>query len=75
MDRYDLEPPVILYLGRLAPYKGVQFILKAVPLILKEVPNTKFLIAGGARFDILNLKQLIKKDHKSSVIFTGVIPI
>jgi glycosyltransferase involved in cell wall biosynthesis len=74
LEKYDLEPPVILYLGRLAPYKGVQFILKAVPLILKEMPNTKFLIAGGARFDILNLKQLIKKEHKSSVIFTGFVP-
>ncbi|MFX1520891.1 MAG: glycosyltransferase family 4 protein [Promethearchaeota archaeon] len=74
LEQYELEPPIILYLGRLAPYKGVQFILKAVPLILKEMPNTKFLIAGGARFDILNLKRLIKEEHKSSVIFTGFVP-
>jgi len=74
LERYNVELPVILFLGRLAPYKGVQFLLKAVPLILKEIPNAKFLIAGGARFDILNLKQRVKKEHRSSVIFTGFIP-
>jgi glycosyltransferase involved in cell wall biosynthesis len=74
LERYNIELPVILFLGRLAPYKGVQFLLKAVPLILKEIPNAKFLIAGGARFDILNLKQLVKKEHRSSVIFTGFVP-
>ena len=74
LEQYTLEPPVILYLGRLAPYKGVQFLLRAVPLILREVPKAKFLIAGGARFDILNLKKLITEEHKSSVIFTGFVP-
>jgi len=74
LERYNVELPVILFLGRLAPYKGVQFLLKAVPLILKENPNAKFLIAGGARFDILNIKQLVKKEHRSSVIFTGFVP-
>ncbi|MFX1466774.1 MAG: glycosyltransferase family 4 protein [Promethearchaeota archaeon] len=74
LERYNLEQPVILFLGRLAPYKGVQFLLKAVPLILKEIPNAKFLIAGGARFDILNLRQIVKKEHRSSVIFTGFVP-
>lgn len=75
-QRYGLEDkPVVLYLGRLVPYKGVQFLIRAVPLILREVPNAKFLIAGSMRYDMLNLHGITKSlGIEGSVIFTGFVP-
>jgi len=75
-QRHGLEDkPVVLYLGRLAPYKGVQFLMRAVPLVLREVPNAKFLVAGSMRYDMLNLHGIAKSlDIESSVIFTGFVP-
>ena len=75
-QRYKLDnKPTVLYLGRLAPYKGVQFLMRAVPLVLREVPNAKFLFAGSMRYDMLNLHGMAKSlGVEGSVIFTGFVP-
>jgi len=75
-EKYKLDSnPVVLFLGRLAPYKGIQFLLHAVPIIKKEIPNIKVLIAGSAREDVLNIKAMITKlGIAKSLIFTGFVP-
>ena len=68
------DDPVVLYLGRLAPYKGIQFLIRAIPLIIREVPNAKFLIAGSMRYDMINLPQMAKSlDIEKAVRFTGFV--
>ncbi len=42
----DYRSKTILYLGRLAALKGVYNLAKAIPLILKEVPDARFLFVG-----------------------------
>lgn len=75
-DKFDLnESPTVLFLGRLAPYKGVQYLLRAIPTVLKEIPETKFLIAGAMRYDIADLGWLLRwLNVRKSVIFTGYVP-
>lgn len=72
---YKLENcPVVLYLGRLAPYKGVQFLIEAIPEVLRELPETKFLISGAMRYDIMDLNRLIKRlKIEESIVFTGYV--
>jgi glycosyltransferase involved in cell wall biosynthesis len=66
--------PVVLYLGRLAPYKGVQFLIEAIPRVLEKVPETKFLISGAMRYDIADLSQLLRNlEVEKSVIFAGYV--
>ncbi|MCW4043350.1 MAG: glycosyltransferase family 4 protein, partial [Candidatus Bathyarchaeota archaeon] len=74
-EKYDLENfPTVLYLGRMDPYKGVQFLLKALPLILEELPHAKFIIGGATRFDRIRLKDLtLSKKMRKSLIFTGYL--
>lgn len=74
--KYGLgDAPVVLYLGRLAPYKGVHYLVKAIPLILRVKPGVKFLIAGSRRYDMLNLPGMAESlGVRRSVIFTGFIP-
>jgi glycogen(starch) synthase len=67
--------PLVLYLGRLNLYKGVQFLIQAVPLVLREVPEAKFVIGGAIRYDVSDLSQLIKTlKVRDSVVFTGYVP-
>jgi glycosyltransferase involved in cell wall biosynthesis len=39
-------PGTILFFGRIWPYKGLQFLIRAEPLISAHVPNTRIVIAG-----------------------------
>jgi len=74
--KYGLgDAPVVLYLGRLAPYKGVHYLIRAAPHVLKEKPETKFLIAGSGRYDMLNLTKIAERlGVRDSIIFTGYVP-
>lgn len=43
----DGDENVVLFVGRLVKKKGVQYLLRAAPSILDELPNTRFVIVGG----------------------------
>ena len=40
----------VVYAGRLAPEKGVQVLIKSVPLALKKIPDLKVFIIGSGPF-------------------------
>lgn len=71
--KYNLKKnPVLLYVGRISPHKGIHLLLESFNLVLKKVPNAKLLIVGKHTFGSYS-KQL-KKLSNSSVIFTGFVP-
>ena len=74
--KYGLgDAPVVSYLGRLAAYKGVQYLIRAIPLILRVRPEVKFLIGGSRRYDSLDLPRMaVSLGVGKSVIFTGFVP-
>ena len=53
-DKYDIRSKwgfrhgelLILFVGRLAPVKGITYFLKAAEALSKKYPNTRFLIVG-----------------------------
>ena len=47
--RMDLKEDrnLILFFGRIQKYKGLEYLIMAEPLITKEVPDTKIVIAGA----------------------------
>jgi len=65
---------IISYIGRLVPEKGVNVLLGAVKSILKEIPNTKFIIAGEGwhRSELQRISKESNIDDK--VFFTGYLP-
>ena len=68
------EDPAILYMGRMDPYKGVQFLLKAIPLVLNEIPNARFIIAGGTRYDQVKINHLLSSSKiHNALVFTGYV--
>jgi len=66
--------PMVLYLGRLNPLKGPQFIIEAAPRLVKEFPEIVFVFVGADQSGfITRLQARAKKLGVSShVFFTGM---
>lgn len=41
------SPALVLYSGRLVERKGIQDLLNAIPAVITQVPDTRFVLAGG----------------------------
>jgi glycosyltransferase involved in cell wall biosynthesis len=71
--RYGIprEAKVVLYLGRMSHEKNVETIIKAIPHVVEEEPDTYFVFAGGgARLEEYQ-KLAAKVAPHAKVIFTG----
>ena len=44
VENFREDGPLVLMTGRLSPQKGVDLLLEAVPLILRAIPETRFLL-------------------------------
>ncbi len=45
------DSPLTVCLGAIRPYKGVPDLLRAWPMVIREIPNARLLIAGQLRED------------------------
>lgn len=65
--------PVILYVGRLAPRKGVHYLLQAMPRIIKHFPKARLVVVGTGPLEHY-LKDLSRRlGLQNSVIFMGYV--
>ena len=70
----DPTDKIILFIGTLFEFSGLEKIIKNFNLILEQNPNTKLLIVGGG-YLFNRLKSLIQKNHlESNVKMTGFLP-
>ncbi|NLN44170.1 MAG: glycosyltransferase family 4 protein [Methanosarcina sp.] len=69
----DLETPYICFVGNLAPWQGVEYLVQAAPSILSKFPECRFLIVGDGimKNDLLELCRELGVEDR--FIFTGVI--
>ena len=68
-EKFGLGPePYILFVGSLIPRKGLPFLVKAAKKILKEKPDTKFLIVGDGP-----LKNQLKNSLETSNLLGNFI--
>ncbi len=74
--RYGISPyeRIVLFIGRLSPQKGVEYLIKAVPFILNRHPEAVFIIIGEG----LSKEYLMDLAHKSGyshkIRFFGFLP-
>jgi len=79
LEKFNLNPdqPVILTIARLAEeegYKGYDQIIRALPKIIKTIPNIHYLI-GGKGGDRLRIEKLIQDlNLENHVTLAGFIP-
>ena len=57
----------ILFFGRMSPYKGIDILLDAIPMVLTKYPSAKFILAGSTEHLICNHETLTR--HAGSVRF------
>ncbi|MHA1729468.1 MAG: glycosyltransferase, partial [Promethearchaeota archaeon] len=72
-ERLKLNGPVILYIGRIAFYKGIEDIIHAYKIAKKQISDLKLVIGGKPT---LKMKENVKKwmEDNPGVLFTGMIP-
>ena len=71
---FDQDANYVCFIGGLYPWQGVEYLIQSAPLILKESPNTKFLIVGEGQMKE-KLIELVKEiDVSDKFIFTGAVP-
>ena len=70
----EAETPVVVYVGRLAKEKNLDMVFRAMPTLLQQLPDMKFLIVGWGpeREHLEELSAQLGID--ASVIFTGGVP-
>jgi len=69
----DPEIPCVCFVGNLAPWQGIEYLVKAAPSILSCFPDCRFLIVGDGvmKNELLKLSRELGVDD--SFIFTGVV--
>ena len=86
---YEELPNTVLFFGRILKYKGLKYLIKAEPIISKNIPNLKIIITGTGKdvFDVNNRyipnEEVPKFFQQSSVVVlpyidasqSGIIPI
>lgn len=74
--------PLVLVVGRLEAKKGIDILIKAIPIVLAEKPNTKFIFVGrdsmtapgGGSFKEWMKLQAKKLGFLDKLIFKGFVP-
>ncbi|MBI2578447.1 MAG: glycosyltransferase family 4 protein [Candidatus Aenigmarchaeota archaeon] len=68
-------PPKVIFVGKLIPNKGVEYLLRAASIVRKKHPEVKFLVVGPGSFeyDAMNRwLELVKElGLQKNVVFTG----
>jgi len=71
-DRYGVHEPFVVYIGRLHKLKGVDVLIKAVSIVVREIPEFKAIIIGPG--DQSLYKSLARKlGIERNVLFLGFV--
>lgn len=74
-ERDDLREDgnLVLFFGRIHPYKGLDYLIKAEPLITREIPDVKIVIAGSGE-DFTRYRKMIGNRIEHFIIHNYHIP-
>ncbi len=68
------DRPVVVCVSRLVPRKGQDTLIRAMPRILRRVPDTVLLIVGGGPYEKDLRRLAAEAGVAGSVRFTGAVP-
>lgn len=70
-QQYNIDGKVVLFVSNLQKRKGAQHLIKVIPQIIQELPNTNFVIVGEGPYRkyLENLSNRLQ--IKNKIIFTG----
>jgi glycosyltransferase involved in cell wall biosynthesis len=56
------EPYTLLFAGRIWPYKGLKYLIEAMPLVAASIPDVKLIVAGSGE----NINHYLPEDYDSN---------
>lgn len=69
----EMDKNIILFLGNLAPYKGTDVLVKALPIVMNRFPDTELIFVGDGRMK-KELKELSRRlDVRKHIKFAGFV--
>lgn len=74
LKQYKIDGPLLLFVGRLAPEKGIEYIIEAMPKIIERYQGSKLLIigSGGLKTKLINRSKAI--NVQNHIVFIDNIP-
>ena len=67
------EPYTILFFGRIWPYKGLNYLLEAMPRVIENVPEVRLIVAGRGEDLTEPQYSSILSDHKHFTVYNRSI--
>lgn len=68
------NPNSVLYIGRIAKRKGIDFLIRSMPFVVRTIPDAQ-LVVGGKGSCLENMKSLVRKlGLERNVTFLGFVP-
>ena len=65
-EKIEEEHNLILSFGRISPYKGIEYLIRAVPIVKRVIPDLKVIIAGSG--ELYFNTESIKNDNTYTII-------
>jgi glycosyltransferase involved in cell wall biosynthesis len=69
----DREERVVAFVGNLAPWQGVEYLIGAAPMLLKKNQGTRFLIVGGGPLKDALMAETNRLAISNYFVFTGMV--
>ena len=69
------ERPTVLYIGRLRRYKGVDWVMRAFPSVLRRVPGARLVVIGGGPFGPELRRAAARLPVSDAVEFLGFVSL
>ena len=71
---FTADTPLLLFVGRLVPYKGLRVLLRAFRIVRNHIPSAQLMIVGGGP-EHAALKAIVEQyDLSHAVHFLGLLP-
>ena len=68
------KPYSLLYVGRIDKRKGIEFLIRSMPLVREQIPEVQLLIGGRGNY-LQKMKTLVDRLHlERNVTFLGFVP-
>ena len=71
---YPSGTPTVLYTGKLNYYKGVHYLARTIPNVIREVPMVRFRFLGDGQLREYLEQVCVEQGVAASVEFTGNVP-
>lgn len=72
-ERYNITGHFLLFVGRLEEKKGVQYLIDAMPRIIKKFNNVQLIIIGGGTLQEQLQKLVLRLKLEKNVLFLGPV--